>query len=133
MAKLNILIVEDEFITALDLKTQLMMNGYWSFDIVGTGEEAVKFVSYHNYDLILMDISLKGDMDGIEAACKIREKKNIPLIYVSGNSDMLNSDRLKETNPDGILRKPVTEWRLLELVKSVLEINNKTEREILKN
>ena len=119
MAKSNILIVEDEYITALDIKTRLIIKGHYDFYIVATGEEAVKMASIEKYDLILMDIKLKGEMDGIEAAKQIRKKSNACIVYVSGNSNLLKSQRLKDTKPDGILRKPINDRELYEIVEMV--------------
>ena len=113
----RILIVEDEYITALDLKTQLILKGYSDFEIVDSGEEAIDAATKEKFDLILMDIKLRGYIDGIDAAKAISEFANIPVIYVSGNSDLLNSARLKETKPRGILRKPITAEKLAETLK----------------
>ena len=121
MAKRNILIVEDEYITALDLKTQLMLKSYWNFDVVASGEDAVKRASFEKLDLIFMDIKLKGELDGIDAAEKIKKKQDVPIIFISGNSDLLNSDRLKKTKPSGILHKPITEYKLAEVLKDVFQ------------
>jgi len=118
MAK-RILIVEDEYITALDLKTQLILKGFSDFEIVASGEEAIKSALRERFDLILMDIKLKGDVDGIEAAKTIRKSVNTPIVYLSGNSDLLASARLKETKPVGILRKPITAYKLMEIIKTV--------------
>ena len=121
MEKLNILIVEDEFITALDLKTTLILHGQYDFYIVASGEEAVKIASIEKLDLIIMDIMLKGEMDGIEAAEKIKENQDVAIVFVSGNSDLLESERLQQTNPAGILKKPVTEYELMEVINSVFK------------
>jgi len=120
MGKRNILIVEDEFITALDIKMRLTTHGYNAFDNVGTGEEAIKIVENEKVDLILMDIKLKGKIDGIEAAQIINKKYNIPIIYMSGNTDMHKSDRLKATNPAGIIGKPIMEYELFETINNAL-------------
>lgn len=120
MSKRNILIVEDEYITALDLKAQLMMKGYWNFDIVATGEDAVKRALIEKSDLIFMDIILQGELDGIDAANMIKQKQDVSIIFISGNSDLLKSERLKKTKPSGILHKPITEYELMEVLKKVL-------------
>ncbi|MBD3412931.1 MAG: response regulator [Candidatus Aminicenantes bacterium] len=116
----NILIVEDEYITALDIKTQLLSVGNYRFEIAGTGEEAVWKALENPIDLVLMDIKLKGEMDGIEAAQKIKKKRNIPLIYISGNLDTLDPKRLERTKPERILRKPISEQKLRNVVTEVL-------------
>lgn len=115
----KILIVEDEYITALDLKTQIAQKGDYDFDIVGTGEQAVKKAHQKKYDLVLMDIKLKGKMDGIEAAKRIKEKSKIRLIYVSGNLDLMDPEQIEHTNPDGILKKPVSGHELKEVMDKI--------------
>jgi len=113
----NILIVEDEYITALDLKILVGSKGAYSLQIVPSGEEAVRRTSDEKIDLIFIDIQLKGELDGIEAVKQIRRKKDIPVVFVSGNSDLLRSDLLKSLHPAGILHKPIEE----EAVTGVLE------------
>ncbi len=120
MAKTNILIVEDEYITALDIRIMLILKGYNSFDIVSTAKEAIKIATTDRIDLVLMDIKLKGKMDGIEAARQIQEKTDIPIIFISGNTSLLESDRLKAVNPAGIIKKPITEYNLEEALKKAL-------------
>jgi len=119
MPRRSILIVEDEYITALDLKTQLILKGHYGFEIVDTGEEAVKKALIEKFDLILMDIKLKSELDGIDAAMKIKEKQDVPIVFVSGNSDLLESNRLKKAKPAGILHKPITEYELTEIINNV--------------
>ena len=119
MAKKNILIVEDEFIVAIDLQTQLNSMGNFFFHIVASGEEAVKITMKKNINLIFMDIKLKGEIDGLEAAGEITKKQDVPVIFISGNSDLLNSDRLKKTKPAGILNKPIMNYELVEVLNNV--------------
>jgi len=121
MQQPKILIVEDEFIVAHDMKARLFSRGYEKSEIVKSGEEAVDKVSDCNFDLILMDIKLKGEIDGIEAASKIKEKSNVPIVYASGNSDLFESDRLKVTNPAGILHKPITDGMFFDVVEPILK------------
>jgi len=115
----KILIVEDEFITALDLKIQIAQKGDYEFDVVATGEQAVKKAHQKKYDLVLMDIKLKGEMDGIEAAKKIKEKSKIRLIYVSGNLDLIDPEQIEHTKPDRILNKPISGCELKEIMDMI--------------
>ena len=124
MEKPNILIVEDEYITALDIKTRLIIKGHYNFEIVASGEDAVKRATADHFDLILMDIKLKGEIDGIEAARIIREKSDVTIVYISGNSDLLNSKRLKDTKPHGALSKPINDWELYQIVEMVKNKKN---------
>ncbi len=121
MAKKNILIVEDDFIIALGLASQLISMGFNDYEIIDNGQETLKKVSLAKFDLILMDIKLKGELDGIEVAKIIRKYRNIPIVYVSGNTDFLESDRLKKTKHEGILGKPVTDYELIEVLNKVFQ------------
>lgn len=87
MCKVNILIVEDEAITALDLKYCLQDLGYGVVGIVDTGRDAIDAAGELQPNVVLMDIKLKGDMEGTEAA-RVILKMNIPVIFVSANSDI---------------------------------------------
>ncbi|NIM18554.1 MAG: response regulator [Candidatus Aminicenantes bacterium] len=102
----KILIAEDETIVALDIKKKLVKLGYNVTDIVSTGEEAIEKAGETTPDLILMDISLEGDMDGIEAAKRIRSRYDIPIIYLTAHSDKKTLDRAKVTEPWGYIVKP---------------------------
>ncbi len=106
--KKKVLIVEDDKLLALVEERLVERLG---FQVVGTaisGEEAIILVQENNPDIILMDISLKGEMDGIDAVEKIRKELNTPVIYLSGNSDKFNYERAKKTNFIDYLVKPVT-------------------------
>ena len=119
----KVLIVEDEHIIALDLKMRLESKGYYVYNIVSKGEDAVKIAQANIVNLILMDIMLQGKIDGIDAAQKIREKEKIAIVFLSGNSDLLNSQRLKNAKPDGTLKKPISDWELFETIDKVLKTN----------
>jgi CheY-like chemotaxis protein len=120
----NILIVEDEFITALDIKVNLLTTGLYNFELVASGEEAVEKASELNFDIILMDIHLKGLLNGIETARIIREQSDTPIIYISGNTEMLNSKIMKETYPNEIVGKPINNDLLSETIVSILFTGN---------
>jgi len=87
MFKSRILVVEDEAIIALGIKKKLEELGHNVVGVVFSGKEAVEIALKEEPDLILMDISLEGNMDGIEAACKIRSKINIPIIYLTAGTN----------------------------------------------
>lgn len=110
--KAKIFIVEDETIAADDLKYCLTYLGY---DVVGwasCGEEAMNQLSKSNPNLVLMDIMLKGPMDGVEAAEKIRLIFQLPVIFLSAYSDDPMIQRAKLTEPFGYLTKPYEEREL---------------------
>ncbi|MCU0286756.1 MAG: response regulator [Acidobacteria bacterium] len=109
MEKKKILIVEDEGIIAMGIKNKMANLGYTVTDMAFTGEEAVKKVEEQKPDLVLMDIKLAGKMDGIETAKKIREKFDIPVIYLTAFSDKETVQRAKITEPYGYIPKPVNE------------------------
>lgn len=106
MEKKEILIVEDERIVAEDIKNSLQNLGYIVSGIVSSGEEAIKNVSENNPDLVIMDVKLEGDMDGIEAADQIRSFANIPIVYLTAHADEKTLKRAKITEPFGYIVKP---------------------------
>ena len=110
--QVRILVVEDETIVALDLKNSLKMLGY---DVVGTacsGEEAIAKADQTRPDLVLMDIILKGKMDGVQAADSIRATLNIPVIFLTACADERTLQRAKVTEAFGYLLKPFEEREL---------------------
>jgi diguanylate cyclase (GGDEF)-like protein/PAS domain S-box-containing protein len=110
--KVRILVVEDEAIVALDLTSRLKMIGY---DVVGTaatGADAIAKAVKLSPDLMLMDIILKGDMDGIQASEAIRSKLGIPIIFLTACADDATLERAKITEPFGYLLKPFEEREL---------------------
>lgn len=106
MTKSRILVVEDEAIVAMGIKQKLEDLGHQVVDIVFTGEDAVNAALGKKPDLILMDIVLKGAMDGIEAAGKIRKQIDIPVIYLTAYSDEEVLERARITEPYGYIIKP---------------------------
>ncbi|MBI5664810.1 MAG: PAS domain S-box protein [Nitrospirae bacterium] len=112
MGKAKILIVEDEAIIAKDLQWRLEGMGYDAPLIVATGQEAINTAHETAPDLILMDIMLLGPMDGIEAANRIREKADIPVIYLTAYADEEVLERAKITEPFGYLIKPIGDREL---------------------
>lgn len=120
MAGRTILLVEDEYILALDLERQLTELGYKVIGFVASGEEAIALAHQHKPDLILMDIKIKGAIDGIEAARRIQEQDAIPVIYITAYSDRLFLDRAKITEPFGYLVKPVNRRELSANIEMAL-------------
>lgn len=104
----KVLIVEDEMIIALMIEKMIEQLGYRVLGKVTSGEEAIEFANRLKPDLILMDIRLQGKMDGIEAIHYIKEKVQTKVIYISGNTDNLYKQRVKETDCLGFLTKPIT-------------------------
>ncbi|HPQ51745.1 MAG TPA: PAS domain S-box protein, partial [Spirochaetota bacterium] len=116
MKKQEILIIEDEAIIALNIKTDLEIRGYKVVKVVSTGAEAVRAVDEYKPDLILVDIFIDGEMDGIDAVIDIQKKHDIPVIYLTAHSDDSTLQRAKSTRPYGYILKPVN---LNELYSSI--------------
>lgn len=126
MTKPRILIVEDEPIIAMELESRLSNFGYDSAGSVASGEEALEKIEQDRPDLVLMDIRLKGKMDGIETADRIRSRQDVPVIFLTAFSDPKTLDRAKDTSPFGFLTKPINERELhanieMALYKSRME------------
>jgi signal transduction histidine kinase len=109
MVKAQILVVEDERIVAKDIVKSLQRLGYIVIASVASGEEAIKKVSEHQPDLVLMDIMLKGNMDGITATEQIKTSFDIPVIYLTAYADENTLERAKITEPFGYILKPFDE------------------------
>ena len=106
MKPVKILVVEDEFITATDIQNSLRGMGYEVPAIADSGEEAIRKAGELRPSLVLMDISLKGKMDGIEAANQIRGKYDIPVIYLTAHSDESTFRGALVSEPFGYIIKP---------------------------
>ena len=118
MAK--ILIVEDESIVSLDMQHRLQRLGYVVSAVASTGEEAIGLASDMQPDLVLMDIMLQGDIDGVEAADIIRERFGLPVIFLTAYSDEGTLERAKITEPFGYIIKPFKERELYATIEVVL-------------
>ncbi|HXX64774.1 MAG TPA: response regulator, partial [Bacteroidota bacterium] len=112
MRAARILLVEDENIVARDICSRLGTFGYDVIPPVATGEEALAHARVHRPDLVLMDIMLRGPMDGIEAAQQLRRELDIPVVYLTAYVDDKNLQRAKVTEPFGYLLKPFEEREL---------------------
>ena len=108
----KILVVEDERIIAIDLQRRLERFGYTVVAIAAAGKQAIELVEQHSPDIILMDIMLVGDIDGIEAATIIKEKFAIPVIFLTAYSDEKTLERAKIAEPSGYILKPFKDKEL---------------------
>ncbi|MGL5890046.1 MAG: response regulator [Bacteroidia bacterium] len=136
MSKTNILIVEDESIVAKDIQMSLRKLGYNVVAICSNGEDAIRTVEEQTPDLVLMDIMLKGNMSGIEAAEQIRERFSIPIIYLTAYADESTLSKAKITEPYGYIIKPFKEIDLrtsieMALYKHQKETDMRKERDFL--
>ena len=120
MANARILIVEDESIVAKDIQNSLTGLGYTVAGVVAFGEEAVERVGELKPDLILMDVMLKGAMDGIEAAERIRREHSVPIVYLTAYTDDDTLRRAKVTEAFGYLLKPFEDRELRTTIEMAL-------------
>lgn len=104
--KINILIVEDESIVALDLANGLERDGYNITGIADNAEEAQQLFSDNEVDIVLMDVNIIGEKDGIDTAIEILKQKAVPIIYLTAFTDTATIDRIKQTHPAAFLSKP---------------------------
>ena len=136
MAKIQILIVEDDGIIAKDIQNTLEGLGYAVAAITSNAEGAIEKAAETQPDLVLMDIMLEGDMDGVEAAEQIRDRFGIPVVYLTAHADEKTLHRAKTTGPYGYILKPFNEMELhtnieIALYKSGLEKKLKENEQLL--
>lgn len=129
MSKMEILVVEDEAIVAEDLKGKLQRLGYDIAGVAAEGEEAISMADRLRPNLVLMDIQLAGEMDGIEAAEVIGREHSIPVLYLTAHSDPATLARAKLTTPIGYILKPFEERELAIQIEMAL-YRHKVDRKI---
>jgi CheY-like chemotaxis protein len=117
----RILVVEDERIVGLHLRQQLIKLGYKVVAVVSSGEEALKVVKERNPDIVLMDIHIDGDMDGIETASRIPLEQAVPIIYLTAFAGETTLQRARATKPYGYMMKPFSERELHATIQMALE------------
>jgi len=120
MESSGILIVEDERIIALDLRSKLGRLGYKVTGLAHSGAEAVKLALELRPDLVLMDIILDNGFDGIEAARRIREQMDVPIVFVSACNDIPTKERARQLGCSSFVSKPVDSRDLAERIREAL-------------
>ncbi|MBP1658083.1 MAG: multi-sensor hybrid histidine kinase [Bacteroidetes bacterium] len=120
MSQASILVVEDEHIVAKDIASRLTRRGYRVVAIAATAGEAVEEAGRHRPDLVLMDIMLKGDVDGITAADRIRDLYGLPIVYLTAYADDSTLQRAKVTDAFGYILKPFEERELSITIEMAL-------------
>ncbi len=120
MAEKHILIVEDEGIVALDLKQMVEQMGYTVSAVARSGETAVEQATALRPDLILMDIRLKGEMDGVDATETIHKMLDVPVVYVTAFVDRPTLQRARSTQPQGYVFKPLDPRELRFVIEQAL-------------
>ncbi len=116
----KVFIIEDEAITALDIKRTLEKLNYEIVGIKDRGDEALKLIGETEPDVILMDITLKGELDGIETARLVNIQYKIPIVYLTAHYDDETIERSKTTNPYGFLLKPLNDRDLNSCLRMAL-------------
>jgi CheY-like chemotaxis protein len=116
----KILVVEDEAIIAMDIQSILRKIGFSDSEVVFSGEESVQIVASHKPHLVLMDIKLKGNIDGIQAANQIFHEYNVPVVYITAFGDEKTLKRANGTARFGYITKPFEEGELQSTITSAL-------------
>ena len=131
MSKINVLVVEDESIVSKDIQHSLKKLGYNVVGASATGEMAIELAGTENPDIVLMDIMLKGEMSGIQAAEKIKGLYFIPIIFLTAYADESTLSKAKVTEPYGYILKPFKEIDLHTTIEMAIYKHSK-EQEIVK-
>jgi len=115
-----ILVVEDEIIIAMEIQVRLENEGFAVCGIAATGERAIRTAREKKPDIILMDITLRGEMDGLEAARLIQEERSVPVIFLSAsdNQDLLR--QIRENRLGRFVSKPFNETDLIAAIRRTL-------------
>ncbi len=132
MPSAKIMIIEDEAIIAKDIENILLNYGYEIAGNFTCAEDAISSVHSMKPDLILMDVVLKGDIDGIEASNIIKQKTNVPIIFITAYADEITLGRIKNTGPHGYFLKPFEEKELQTWIETTLE-KFKNEKNLIRN
>lgn len=131
MSKTNILVVEDESIVSKDIQHSLKKLGYNVIGAASTGEKALEIARTERPDIVLMDIMLKGDMNGIETAEIIRSELSVPVVFLTAYADESTLSRAKVTEPYGYIIKPFKEIDLHTSIEMAIYKHGK-EQEIIR-
>ncbi|MEM7162608.1 MAG: response regulator [Bacteroidota bacterium] len=131
MSKTNVLVVEDESIVSKDIQLSLEKLGYNVVGSADTGEKAISLATSLEPDVVLMDIMLKGEINGIEAAQSIKSEMSVPVIYLTAYADEGTLSRAKITEPYGYIIKPFKEIDIHTSIEMAIYKHNK-EKEVRK-
>ena len=115
------LIIEDETLIAEELRERLSRLGFSVIAAVGSGVEGVAIATRERPVLVLMDIRLKGEKDGVQAARDIREQVDVPIVYLTAHSDRPTVDRANETDHDGFILKPFLRRELQSTIEVAMK------------
>jgi len=115
------LIVEDEILIAEELRERLSRLGFSVIAAVDTAEEGIAIATSERPDLVLMDVRLKGEKDGVQAAKEIRQQVDVPIVFVTAYSDRLTVDRAKGTEHDAYILKPFQRSELQSTIEVAMK------------
>lgn len=115
----KIFVVEDDLIIQLFITKTLERAGYEVVGDARSGKDTLALLENVKPDLILMDISLVGDMNGVETAHEVNNRHQIPVVFMTGNADDATIEKAKETNPLGFIFKPIDENHLLKKLEEL--------------
>jgi DNA-binding response OmpR family regulator len=120
-SKPRALIVEDEVLIAEELKARLSLLGFSVIAAVDSGEEGIAIATRERPDLVLMDIRLKGEKDGVQATKEIHQQVDVPIVYLTAYSDRLSVDRARGTEYDGFVLKPFRAGELQSTIEIAMQ------------
>ncbi len=132
MAKTKVLVIEDEIIIAMDLENRLQKLGYMVAGIAASGKEAIQAIESKRPELVLMDIVIRGDIDGIDTAGIIKEEFDIPVVFLTAHSDPATLKRARITQPFGYLLKPFDDRELQSNIEIAI-YKHQIEKELKEN
>jgi DNA-binding NtrC family response regulator len=124
MGKANILIVEDDSMLCQVLHKLLARSGYGMTDTLAYGEQVIESIENKKPDLVLMDIWLKGELNGIEVTKEINKRWDIPVIYVTAHTDKNTLEKINETKHYGYIQKPINYMELQTTIDTVLQMKD---------
>ncbi len=119
MSNVSILIIEDEVIIAMDIESKLKRLGYDVAGIISNSDKAIDYLSFNTPDLVLCDVMIRGDLDGIEVAEKVKHKR-IPFVFLTSLSDRSTLERAQKVLPFGYIVKPFNERDLFSAIEMAL-------------
>jgi len=120
-SELRALIIEDEILIAEELKERLSQLGYAVVGAVDSADAGIAIATREQPDVVLLDIRLKGEKDGIQAAREIRQRVDLAIVYVTAYSDPLTVERVKHTDYDGYILKPFHRRDLQSTIQIAME------------
>ena len=115
-----VVVVDDEFLIATGLTMQLESLGMTVCGTAGAADEAVALVQAHRPAVVLMDVRLSGEKDGVDAALAIHETVGSKVVFVTGSREPATMDRIRQDHPAAVLFKPVSDWQLRDAIETAL-------------